>query len=104
MTQEQFNNLTVDDISKIVAENETLKSQLSDLKQEHLTVVRTVIKVLDAIGLWPLNANDNIMSKAIKAVKSVALDAVINPSNLEKRFSFVGDLYPLAEKYKDIQL
>lgn len=85
-------------------ENNRLRAELETLKAEHLTIVKTVIRVLKSVELWPLAANDNVASKAMKGVKSVIAQAMINPKALEERFSFIKDIVPLAEKYKDIEV
>lgn len=90
--------------TSLQTENERLKAELKVLQDEHKLVVATIIKTLGSIGLWPINPEDNLASKAIKAVSRIAADAMLNPSGLEKRFSFIKNIYPLCEKYKDFQI
>jgi hypothetical protein len=104
MTETKFASDIVEENEKLTLENEQLKKQLTELQAEHHLVVVTIVKVLKSVGLWPLNKEDSIVSKALKGVKMVMTESVLNPKGLEERFSFVNDIYPLCEKYKDIEI
>jgi hypothetical protein len=92
------------EIENLQSENTRLQAELTALQAEHKIVVKTIIKTLGAINLWPIKPEDNLASKAIKAVSRIATDAIINPKSLEERFSFIQEIYPLCEKYKDFQI
>jgi cell division septum initiation protein DivIVA len=94
----------VEENENLTKENERLQSELSQLQDEHMLVVKTVVKTLKSVELWPLKENDNIASKAIKGVKTVITQSMLNPKALEERFSFVREIISLAEKYKDINV
>jgi UDP-N-acetyl-D-mannosaminuronate dehydrogenase len=85
-------------------ENDELKAKLAELEQEHLLVVRTIIKTLNAVGLWPIKEGDNLATKALKEVSQIIFKSTINPGAIEKQFDFVKEIYPLCEKYKDVQI
>jgi hypothetical protein len=84
--------------------NEVLREELNQLKAEHDTILRTIIKALQVIDLWPIHEGNNVIGKVMKAVKSIMVDSMLNSKSLEDKFSFIQDIYPLCEKYKDFQL
>lgn len=86
------------------AEIQRLQTELETLKNEHTLVVHTIVRVLKSVELWPLTENDNLAKKAIKGVQSVITDSMLNPKRLQERFDFLKDIYPLCEKYKDIEV
>jgi hypothetical protein len=86
------------------AENERLQAELTALQSEHKIVVKSIIKILQSIEIWPIQPEDNLMSKSLKAVKSIVMESMLNPAALEKRFDFLKDVYPLCEKYKDFKI
>jgi hypothetical protein len=88
----------------LTEENTRLKAELEALQIEHSTVIITVIKTLKSVGLWPIAEGDNITAKAIKGVKSVITESMINPGKLADRFSFMKEIFPLCEKYKNIEV
>jgi hypothetical protein len=83
---------------------EKLKKEYDELQKEHTVVVVTVIKAMKSVGLWPVNANDNFASKAIKGVKSILFESMTHPKSFQERFQFLEDIYPLCEKYKDLNV
>jgi hypothetical protein len=98
------NNETFTSHEDLLTENIKLKQQLEELKAEHHTIVVTIVKVLRSVGLWPLSEGDNLAKKAIKGVQGVIAESIYNAKGLEKRFDFLKEIYPLCEKYKDIQI
>jgi len=102
---------TLDGSQKLLNENCELRktvelqaAQIAELEAEKMLVVHTVIKTLASVGLWPLKKDDNLAKKAMKGIRNVLSDAVLDSNNLAKRFSFLEEVYPLCEKYKDIEL
>ena len=107
-----------EEITALIAENENLQgikdylqkklgekeTYIAELEAEKMLIVRTIIKTLNSVGLWPIRKEDNLASKAIRGVKSVIFDSVANPDSLAKRFDFLQEVFPLCEKYKDVQL
>lgn len=89
---------------RLQAENLRLQEELNQLQAEHDTILRTIIKALKVIDLWPISEGDNVIGKVMKAVKSIMVDSVMNSKSLEDKFSFIQDIYPLCQKYKDFQL
>jgi hypothetical protein len=96
---------------EIIAENEALtnenarlQAELTALQEEHSLVVITIIKTLSSLGLWPLKEGDNYMSKVMKSVKTIVTDSMLFPDKIATRFSFMKEIIPMCEKYKDIQV
>jgi hypothetical protein len=77
---------------------------IAELEAEKMLIIKTIIKTLNSVGLWPLRKEDNLASKAIRGVKGVISESVFKPDALAKRFSFLEEVYPLCEKYKDVTL
>lgn len=91
-------------IEDLQEENTRLKAELEALQIEHSLVVVTVIKTLKSVGLWPVQEGDNLTAKAIKSVKGIITESMLNPGKLAERFDFIKDIVPLCEKYKNIEV
>jgi hypothetical protein len=85
------------------SDNIALLDQYELLRREYAVVIRTVIKTLQAVGIWPVTDKIEI-SKVIKTVSSLAFDSMLPGSNIKERFAFIKDIIPIAERYKDIDV
>lgn len=104
MSDTKFAHEIVEENEALKNENSRLLAELNALQEEHSLVVITVIKTLKSVDLWPVKEGDNLTSKAIKGVKGIMTDAMLNPDKLAKRFDFIKDIVPLCEKYKNIEV
>jgi predicted nuclease with TOPRIM domain len=86
------------------AENLLLNENYENLRAEYIVVIKTVIKTLQTVGIWPIT--DKIEVKTlVKTVSSLALDSMLpGGSNIKERFAFITDILPIAAKYKDIDI
>jgi hypothetical protein len=80
-----------------------LQQQYSDLRIEYGTVIKTVIRALDALGMWPVPENMD-MSVLGRKVSGLIFQAMKPGGSLKDRFAFMKDVIPIAEKYRDINV
>jgi hypothetical protein len=80
-----------------------LQQQYAALRIEYGTVIKTVIRALDELGLWPVSENMDLSGLG-KKVSGLIFQAMMPGSNLKDRFAFMKDIIPVAEKYRDIDI
>jgi hypothetical protein len=81
-----------------------LQQQYSALRSEYYTVIKTIIRALDALGMWPVTAENMNLSGIGKKLPGLIIDAMMPGSQLKEKFAFMKDIFPIAEKYKDINV
>jgi DNA-binding ferritin-like protein (Dps family) len=79
-----------------------IKRRYMALSEEYAIVIRTVVKTMHVVGLWPITDDKMNTSRILKTVSSLAVESMLPGSNIKERFAFVKDILPIAEKYKDI--
>lgn len=104
MSESKFAYEIVEENEQLTKENARLKAELEALQIEHSLVVITIIKTLRSVGLWPIAEGDNITSKIMKTVKNLVFESTLNPAKVAERFSFMKEIFPLCEKYKNIEV
>jgi hypothetical protein len=76
----------------------------ADLQSEYRTVIITIIRALDALGMWPVSSDNTDLSKLARRLPGLIIDAMMPGSPLKDKFAFMKDIIPIAEKYKNIDV
>lgn len=82
-------------------ENIYLREILKREQEERKLLISTIKRALSVIGLFPIPDEKNAKRAAVKAVTQLGSQMLINSKAVEEKFSFLADLMPIIEKYKD---
>jgi hypothetical protein len=74
------------------------------LQNEYRLVITTVIRTLNGLGIWPVSGDNTDLSKLAKKLPSLIIEAMMPGNSIKEKFSFLKDIIPIAEKYKDIDV